>query len=124
MQKTIKIGDKNVPMISTAATDFFYRQLFHEDPTRIQYGVQSASEDESQIVMLDFLQRMGYIMARNVDLGVAEMAKLSMVDFYEWLVQFDRADYLSALTEIRSVYEGQDEEIIEPKKNPDEQSEK
>ena len=124
MYRTVKIGGKDVPMMSTAATDFFYRQIFHADPTRIQYSL-GEDENENEIIMLDFLQKMGFVMAKNAEISaVSEMVKLSEADFYEWLIQFDRAEYLDALADIRCVYEGQDVTEIESKKNPEEQNEK
>jgi hypothetical protein len=130
MHTDVKIGDVTVPMISNAATDFMYRQIFQEDPTRIQYSLSDDEKDkkaqaENQIIMLEFLQRMGFVMAKNVELGVSEMVKLKKdIDFMEWLAQFPRTDYLEALSDIRAVYEGQDVEVIDAKKNPEEPNEK
>jgi len=114
MYAEIKIGDKVVPMLAMASIDVYYKEIFREDPVKLQLA-----GDESGLV--EFVQRMGFVMAKFAELkNRAEMKKLNEDAFLDWLDQFERTDYLAALPDIRMTYEGQKIPTSTEKKRTDE----
>lgn len=118
MYNLIKIGDKEVPMLAMASTDAMYAAVFHEDPIRMQ----AKGMDEGELILL--FMRMGYIMARYAETKDRKTVSLANEDDYlDWLDSFERAEYLTALPDIRATYEGQAVSYADAKKNTDEPSE-
>lgn len=116
MRAVISIGEKDVPMVSNGAIDIIYRQVFHEDIVKLQYEMG----DDDIPGLLNCMMKMGFIMAKAAELdNVRELMQLTEDDFVEWLMQFDRAQYIEVLPKIRDVYEGQQVTTAESKKNPD-----
>ena len=119
MYNIVKIGEKDVPMLSMASVDVYYRQIFHEDAIKLQ-----SSKDFTEGDLIVFVQRMGFVMAKFAELkDRKEMAKLNEDAFLDWLDQFDRVEYLNALADIRLTYEGQQLAAADAKKNSDQPSE-
>lgn len=118
MFNKVMIGDREVPMKSVASCDLYYRQIFHEDPTKLQY-----SPDFDEAAMINFTQRIGFVMAMCAEQTRAEMMKLNEDAFYDWMDDFDRADLMQALPDIKRTYEGQSITTSESKKNIDQPSE-
>lgn len=115
MYNTVLIGDKPVPMLAMASVDLYYKHIFHEDPIKLQTGKEF---DEGDLV--NFVCRMGFVMAKFAEVkDRKEMAKLNEDMFLDWLDQFDRAEYLNALGDIRATYEGQSVSAADAKKNTD-----
>lgn len=113
MYNKIVIGKKEVPMLSMASVDLYYRQIFHEDAIKLQSG---KNFDEGDLI--NFVMRMGFVMAKFAELkDRKEMAKLNEDAFLDWLDQFERTDYLEALADIRATYEGQSLTESDAKKN-------
>lgn len=103
MYQIVQIGDKEIPMLAMASCDLYYRQIFGDDPIRIQAG-----KDVSEGDMIELLERMGFVMAKFAELrSRKDMLKLGEDAFLDWMDQFERADYLNALGDIRLVYEGE-----------------
>lgn len=116
MYNLVKIGSKEVPMLCMASADVYYRTIFHEDPIKLQAGKDFDSGD-----LINFLERMGFVMAKFAELKERkEMFKLTEENFLDWLDQFDRAEYMNALAEIRMTYEGQAVTTSDAKKNTEE----
>lgn len=114
MYNIVKIGDKAVPMLSMASVDIYYRNIFHEDPIKVQ-----TKDDEGDLI--NFVMRMGFVLAKFAELRERkEMNKLNEDSYAEWLDQFDRADYFTALPDIRATYEGQSVTESEAKKKESE----
>lgn len=118
MYNIVKIGSKDVPMLSMASVDVYYRNIFHEDPLKIQ-----TDENADAGVMIGFIQRMGFVMAKFADLkDRKEMLKLNEDAFYEWMDNHERNDLINALPDIQATYEGQSLPTSEAKKNNEEPS--
>lgn len=118
MYNKIVIGAKEVPMLSMASVDLYYRNIFHEDPI----ALQTKGIDEGE--MINFVLRMGFVMAKFAELkDRKEMAKLNEDSFLDWLDQFERNDIFAALPDIQKTYEGQMVTESTAKKNKDEQTE-
>lgn len=118
MFNKVMIGEREVGMKSVASCDLYYRQIFHEDPTKLQY-----SEDFDEAATIGFVQRMGFVMAMCAERSRAEMAELNEDAYFDWMDGFDRADYMSALPDIKRTYEGQQLTTTDAKKNTDQPSE-
>lgn len=102
MYNIVKIGEKDVPMLCMASVDVYYRNIFHEDPIKLQ------TKDPDEGDLINFVMKMGFVMAKFAEVkDRKEMAKLNEDSFLDWLDQFDRADYLQALGDARMTYEGQ-----------------
>lgn len=113
MYNVVKIGEKDVPMLCMASCDVYYRQIFHEDCIKLQ---SKSDFDEGDLI--NFVQRMGFVMAKFAELkDRKEMLKLTEDSYLDWLDQFDRVDYLNALADIRMTYEGQQLPVADTKKN-------
>ncbi len=116
MYNVIKIGEKEIPMLSMASTDIYYRNIFHEDAIKLQ-----TREDLDDGDMVNFIMRIGFVMAKFAELhDRKEMAKLNEDAFLDWLDGLERSDYLDALGDIRLTYEGQAVTASEAKKNNEE----
>lgn len=117
MYKTVKIGDKEVPMAATAVVDFIYKSVFREDPIVKQDKGMEAAE------AIEFYMQMGFIMAMYAEVGsFRELKTLTEDDFLEWLVQFGRGDLIFAVPDIQAVYDGQSETSSAEKKREGEPS--
>ena len=112
MIKTVKIGDQDVPMMAMASTDIYFNRIFHEDAIKIQ---TSNNVDEGDIILL--FEKLGFVMAKHAELKDCKaMLALTEDQYIEWLEQFDHSDYIKAVMDIRSVYDGQKVGASRPKK--------
>ena len=98
MFDTIKIGEQDVRMSSVAYCDVVYRQIFHEDPTALQY-----SADFDEPAMINFLQRMAFVLAMCAEKSFSDLRTLNEDAYFEWLGQFGRYELLNALGDVRRV---------------------
>lgn len=115
MFQIIKIGEHDVPMMAMASVDVYYRNIFHEDPIKLQVS------DMDEGDMINFVMRMGFVMAKFAELkDRKELNKLNEDNFIDWLDQFDRSEYLNALGDIRKTYEGQAVTASDEKKTDEE----
>lgn len=115
MLATVTIGDKEVRMMSMASCDRYYKNCFGEDPIMIQSSPEWTDWKATELMM-----GMGFIMAKFAEhSNQKDMLKLNEEAYLEWLDQFDRADYIEALTEIMDVYNGTRSTTSTPKKEED-----
>lgn len=113
MYNIVKVGESEIPMLSMASVDVYYRNIFHEDPLKLQ-----TDENMDAGAMIGFIQRMGFVMAKFAALkDRKEMLKLNEDSFYEWMDTMERNDLINALPDIQATYEGQSIPISEAKKN-------
>ena len=127
MYNVIKVGDKEVPMMSMASVDLYFKTIFHEDPMKIQSKPDFDTGD-----LLDFISKMGFVMAKFAELkSRKEMLKLNEDAYAEWLrggwkmigPTVERLDYMNALVDVRATYEGQSVPMSDAKKKDAEPSE-
>ena len=120
MYQNVKIGNREVPMMAMASVDVYYRQIFKQDPIKLQAGKDLDAGD-----LINFIERMGFVMAKFAELkDRKEMLKLTEDNFLDWLDQFSRVDYMNALGDIRMTYEGQSITVSDAKKNNGEQTDR
>lgn len=115
MFNTVKIGDKDVPMLAMASVDVYYKHCFGSDPLAVQ------AQDNPQISdVIALFQRLGFIMAKFAETkSRKEMLKLNEESFIDWIEQFDRTDLMEALPDIRAVYDGEKITASQEKKQAD-----
>lgn len=101
MQKTVKIGDNDVLMRSSAATAIRYRNTFHDD---IMKELMAMDPEKMDAKVIEKIQKLGYIMARSAE--HADMTALTEDDYLEWLEQFDTLDIMRASKDILMMYLG------------------
>ena len=120
MYNIVKIGDKEVPMLSMASTDIYYRNIFHEDAIKLQ---ASSTFDEGDLI--NFICRMAFVMAKFAECkDRKEMNKLNEDMYLEWLDGFSREDFMAALVDVRLTYEGQATTQSDEKKRAEEPTDK
>lgn len=108
MQGTVKIGDKNVLMVANAASVYVYRSIFKED-----FLVKAQDKNPDP----DIFQKMGFVMAKQAETNkMSELMNITIDEFYDWLVQFEPLDILTAAGEISNLYMGQTEGLSTPKR--------
>lgn len=101
MQKTVKIGETEVMMRSSAATAIRYRNTFQED---IMKELMAMDPEKMDAKVIEKIQKLGYIMARSAER--ADMTTLTEDDYLEWLDQFDTIDIMQASKDILMLYLG------------------
>lgn len=107
MYGLINIGGKEIAMEANAFSPYVYRQLFRED-----FLVEAQKEPPAP----DLFQKMGFVMAKQAEhLGTPELMKLSVEQFYEWLMQFDALDIILATDAISELYLAQNKQLSVPK---------
>lgn len=112
MFNNVKIGERMVPMMAMASCDVYYRNIFHEDAIKLQ-----TKKDLDEGDLVNFIMKMGFVMAKFAEVkDRKEMNKLNEDSYLDWLDQFDRAEYLSALGDVRLTYEGQAVTVSDSKK--------
>lgn len=105
-------------MEAMGSCDRAFWNVFHEDPIKLQ-----ADKDPDASELIDLVMKLGFIMAKFAELRSSKaMRQLNEDDYLDWLDQFERADYLDALGDIREVYEGQQVSSVDAKKKDDEPS--
>ena len=103
MYRVIKIGDKEVPMLSMASVDVYYKRVFREDPL-----IKLADKDDDNAAKVSLAFPMGFIMAKFAELkDRKKMMQLTEDDYLDWLDQFEYGDYVEAAADIILTYYGQ-----------------
>lgn len=108
MTGTINIGDKQVEMAANAASPFVYRNIFHED-----FLLKSQEEKPD----FEIFQKLAFVMSKQAETSsFADLMKLKVDDYYEWLIQFEALDLLNAAPAISDLYMGQTKKLSVPKR--------
>jgi len=109
MEKTIKIGDKEVRMRSSAAIPRLYRIKFRKDIFKDLNALQNIGE-EMPFESIEIFENLAYIMAAHADININPNVE-------EWLAQFDTKDFFNALTDIMSLWSEEIEQTSTEKKD-------
>ena len=113
MYNEVKIGQQTVPMLAMASIDSYYRNIFHEDPIKLQ-----TRKDVDEGDLVNFVMRMGFVMAKFAEFkNRKDMLTLNEDSYLDWMDGFDRGEYYEALGDIRLTYEGQAITTADAKKN-------
>lgn len=118
MYSVVKIGDREIPMLSMASVDLYYKNIFHEDPMEIQTSMDA-------VRAVKFYHQMAFVMAKFAELHERkEMLKLTEDSYFEWLDTVDRGGLFDAVESIQQVYDGQKTSTATAKKNEEQSTEK
>lgn len=117
MKKDIHIGDATFDAVANAFTPILYRQIFHKDFMTEMQGFAKLKgkktteyTDEDTALAIDRSQsfsRLAYVMKEQAtDKTVKDLVKLTELDYYEWLVNFEPTafDDITAITDILSLW--------------------
>lgn len=99
----VKIGEKEIPMLSNAATAILYKQIFHEDLLVIlnRLGKAYDASEETEGIN-DVILQLAYIMATQAE-GTGFRDK-NFETYIEWLMQFEPLEIEAAAADIFAVY--------------------
>lgn len=116
MYNIVKIGDKEIPMLSMASVDIYYRQIFREDPLKIQ-----AKPEE--VEPIGFFSRMAFVMAMFAEKKSRKgMLELTEENYLDWMDQFERDDLINAMEDVQLTYNSQQISTSTAKKKEEEPS--
>ena len=89
----VKIGDKEVEMVSSALTSLAYKKIFGRD---ILSTLTNFKADKADLVQannaIDNVAQLGFVMAMQAKLSIPDFMKLSEVNYYEWVNEFQFGD--------------------------------
>ena len=111
MERTVKIGDKEVKFKATGATMRLYRQKFQRDILKDMdelYKAQNGDDSLSSDALIMF-ENIAYIMAKQGDPGIPDEPD-------EWLDQFDMFSIYEILPSIIELWGINTLSISDPKK--------
>ena len=111
MFKTIKVGEKEVPMLANAATPIRYKQVFGKNILTYFLGGSTDAEVTAMV------SELAYIMAKAGE--GADMNKLSIDDYIKWLEPFEALDFATEenARAILDIYQGNESQASTVKKN-------
>ena len=114
----IKIGEKDVPMLATAATPIKYRQVFQKN--LLPYFMGKATDEDAA----EMVGELAYIMAADADRR--DTMKLSLDGYVKWLEEFDPLAFVDGgvVNAILALYQGNANSQAEAKKNQSRPSER
>jgi len=112
MYKVISLGDEQTPILTSAATNVYYKQIFDEDAL----AVQSAG-DMTVAQQVDFAQKLMFVAIQQakaqalVTNGQAVsvrdyMRTVNMDTYMDWLDSVDFGDINDASSEVMQAYIG------------------
>lgn len=89
----VKIGDKEVEMVSSALTSLAYKKIFGRDILSTLTNFKSDKADLAQAnSAIDNVAQLGFVMAMQAKLSIPDFMKLSEVNYYEWVNEFQFGD--------------------------------
>lgn len=89
----VKIGDKEVEMVSSALTSLAYKKIFGRDILSTLTNFKADKADLAQANnAIDNVAQLGFVMAMQARLSIPDFMKLSEVNYYEWVNEFQFGD--------------------------------
>lgn len=110
MQKTIKIGEREVALRPSAATPYRYTNVFHEN---FFTAIESVMKTEDGLDSMETVSKLCYIMAMQAE--GADMNALNEQTFEEWLDQYSFMELSNALGDVLEVYTDSAKTNVAPK---------
>lgn len=112
MYKVISLGDEQTPILTSAATNVYYKQIFDEDAL----AVQSAG-DMTVAQQVDFAQKLMFVAIQQAKaqalvtngkaVSVRDYMRTVNMDMYmDWLDSVDFGDINDASSEVMQAYIG------------------
>ena len=112
MKRDIKIRDKTISILSNGVTPLFYKQLFKKDL------LQTLKSNGDWDIVGDHVPELAFIMAMQAKEGVtsADMMKLTLENYIEWLSEFEALDLTMHGSEIVTTFISDAVPSAKPKK--------
>lgn len=105
---------KEFEFVSNGMTQYRYRQLTGRDIVKDTQKLINANQELSEDADLTVSDKLAYIM--NMSAVKADMNKLNIDTFYEWIEQFDSSNSIEIMGDVIALYFGTKLSTSEPKK--------
>lgn len=105
---------KELEFVSNGMTQYRYRQLTGRDIVKDTQKLINANQELSEDADLTVSDKLAYIM--NMSAIKADMNKLNIDTFYEWIEQFDSSNSIEIMGDVIALYFGTKLSTSEPKK--------
>jgi len=105
---------KEFEFVSNGMTQYRYRQLTGRDIVKDTQRLINANQELSEDADLTVSDKLAYIM--NMSAIKADMNKLNIDTFYEWIEQFDSSNSIDIMGDVIALYYGTKLSTSEPKK--------
>ena len=120
MFTTLTIGNKEVPMESTALTSLAYKKIFGDDILRTLGTFRKLNVTGSEAnSAIDGVSQLAFVMAKQADdtITVKDLMRLTEDDYYEWLNTFEYGDLIDSetISQILDVWSGNLATTVDPK---------
>lgn len=112
MYQIIKIGDQDVPMRSSAATQYRFKAIFGTDLMSALTRAYNSPENRGDAAEL--IPKLGFVMNKQAE-NVTEWGKLNLQAFLDWADRFDSTAMDEALLDIIAVYNANTKTTSTPK---------
>lgn len=107
-------NEQDFEFVSNGMTQYRYRQLTGRDLTKDATKLindKAGIADDADFSVSD---KLAYIM--NMSAVKADMSKINIDSFYEWIEQFDSSNSINIMGDIIGIYFGTKKSTSEPKK--------
>ena len=111
-------NEQDFEFVSNGMTQYRYRQLTGRDLTKDATKLiddKAGVADDADFSVSD---KLAYIM--NMSAVKADMSKINIDSFYEWIEQFDSSNSINIMGDIIGIYFGTKKSTSEPKKGAEE----
>lgn len=111
-------NEQDFEFVSNGMTQYRYRQLTGRDLTKDATKLiddKAGVADDADFSVSD---KLAYIM--NMSAVKADMSKINIDSFYEWIEQFDSSNSINIMGDIIGIYFGTKKSTSEPKKGDEE----
>lgn len=116
MNKTLKVGNRELTLESNAGTALFYKRIFRKDIIKIISGI--SDEDDSVINMSDLSMELCFVMSKQGEgIGISSMLSLTYNDYVEWVCLFSSDAFMNVdvITQIMEIWQENNETTSEVK---------
>lgn len=115
MNKTLKVGNRELTLESNAGTALFYKRIFRKDIINI---ISKMSEDDSVVDMSDLSMELCFVMSKQGEgIGISSMLSLTYNDYVEWVCSFSSDAFMSVsvITQVMEIWQENNETTSEVK---------
>lgn len=115
MNRTLKVGNRELTLESNAGTALFYKRIFRKDIIKIISGM---SEDDSIVDMSDLSMELCFVMSKQGEgIGISSMLSLTYDDYVEWVCSFSSDAFMNAnvITQVMETWQSNNETTSEVK---------
>lgn len=115
MNRTLKVGNRELTLESNAGTALFYKRIFRKDIIKIISGM---SEDDSIVDMSDLSMELCFVMSKQGEgIGISSMLSLTYDDYVEWVCSFSSDAFMNTnvITQVMEIWQSNNETTSEVK---------